>query len=196
MEYLGLSILASSTIFVIFKLYTKYRIQTLYAIIVNYFIACAVGLYFYRGDLNFNEISQKPWFLGTVGLGLLFIVVFNLMALTSQKIGVSAASVATKMSLAIPVIFGVWVYEDVMVAVCASTADWADGERIENETPNRKPGTGSRKPGIRSYRADLRRSETSGNLRCRAQRGHGLTTRTRRSRSRSRRSTVGSLDRA
>ncbi len=112
MEYLGLSILASSMIFVIFKLYTKYRIQTLYAIIVNYFIACAVGLYFYRGDLNFNEISQKPWFLGTVGLGLLFIVVFNLMAATSQKIGVSAASVATKMSLAIPVIFGVWVYEE------------------------------------------------------------------------------------
>lgn len=110
MEYLALSVLASSLIFVIFKLYTKYKIQTLYAIIVNYFIASSVGIHFYEGKVDFTEITNKSWFLGTVALGVLFIVVFNLMAATSQKVGVSAASVATKMSLAIPVVFGVWMY--------------------------------------------------------------------------------------
>lgn len=110
MEYLALSILASSLIFVIFKLYARYGVQTLYAIIVNYFIACSVGLYFYQGKVTFSTTTQRPWFMGTLALGILFIIVFNLMAATSQKIGVSAASVATKMSLAIPVVFGVWMY--------------------------------------------------------------------------------------
>lgn len=110
MEYLVLSVLASSFIFVIFKLFAKYNIQTLYAIIVNYFVACTVGILFYQESFQFKDILSKPWFLGTVVLGVLFIVVFNLMAATSQKIGVSVASVATKMSLAIPVVFGVWVY--------------------------------------------------------------------------------------
>lgn len=110
MEYLALSVLASSLIFVIFKLYTKYRIQTLYAIIVNYFVACSVGIYFYTGSVEFSKIMERPWFFGTILLGVLFIVVFNLMAATSQKVGVSAASVATKMSLAIPVVFGMWMY--------------------------------------------------------------------------------------
>jgi len=50
--------------------------------------------------------------LGTLALGVLFIIVFNLMAATAQKVGVSVASVATKMSLVIPVIFGVLVYHE------------------------------------------------------------------------------------
>ena len=110
MEYLALSVLASSLIFVIFKLYDRFKIQTLNAIIINYVIACLVGLYSFQGNLTASEVTTKPWFWGTVFMGILFIVVFNLMAATSQKIGVSSASVATKMSLAIPVVFGIWMY--------------------------------------------------------------------------------------
>ncbi|MBQ4914895.1 DMT family transporter [Maribacter sp. MMG018] len=112
MQYLGLSILSSSLIFVIFKLYTKYRIQTLYAIITNYIIACGAGLFFYNGTVNLSEIPTKPWFLSTIALGILFIVVFNLMAATSQKMGVSVASIATKMSLVVPVLFGIIMFDE------------------------------------------------------------------------------------
>jgi len=59
-----------------------------------------------------SDIPQRPWFWGTFTLGILFIVVFNLMAATAQKVGVSVASVATKMSLVIPVIFGVIFYKE------------------------------------------------------------------------------------
>lgn len=117
MYYLLLSILSSSLIFVIFKLFTKHTIQTLYAIIINYITACIVGLSFYQGEVQVTDIPSKPWFLGTLALGVLFIVVFNLMAATSQRIGVSAASVATKMSLAIPVLFGVFVYKETLGSV-------------------------------------------------------------------------------
>jgi drug/metabolite transporter (DMT)-like permease len=43
---------------------------------------------------------------------LLFILIFNLIAKTSQVLGVSVASVATKMSLTIPVLFGVFLYKE------------------------------------------------------------------------------------
>ena len=111
---LVLSICCSSLIFVIFKLYDIYKIETLFAIITNYFVACLVGLYLYSGEVKPLEIAEQPWFLGTLLLGLLFIVVFNLMAKTSQTVGVSVASVATKMSLVVPVIFGVLVYKETL----------------------------------------------------------------------------------
>ncbi|NQZ44531.1 MAG: DMT family transporter [Flavobacteriaceae bacterium] len=107
---LALSVLCSSLIFVIFKLFEVYRIQTLYAIIVNYMVACLTGVLFYAAPIPFDGITDSSWFLGTLGLGVLFILVFNIMAKTSQQAGVSVASVATKMSLVLPVLFGVFIY--------------------------------------------------------------------------------------
>ncbi|RKR13402.1 EamA-like transporter family protein [Maribacter vaceletii] len=109
---LCLSILFSSLIFVIFKLFSIYKVQTLYAIITNYVVACSVGLFLYKESVTISSVIEKPWFLGTLILGGLFIVVFNLMAATAQKVGVSVASVATKMSFVIPAIIGVIAYKE------------------------------------------------------------------------------------
>lgn len=114
---LALSVLCSSLIFVIFKLFKIYKIETLYAIITNYVVACSVGLLLYQDDVNVTEIPEKPWFWGTFALGLLFIIVFNLMAATSQRLGISVASVATKMSLVLPVLFGVFMYKEELGAL-------------------------------------------------------------------------------
>ncbi|WP_400073037.1 EamA family transporter [Zobellia russellii] len=112
MAFLALSILASSLIFIIFKLYTRFKVNTLFAIVANYFVACSVGLIRYEGTTQITEVPEKPWFLGTFILGILFIVVFNLMAMASQKVGVAVTSVATKMSFVIPVIFGLLLYNE------------------------------------------------------------------------------------
>lgn len=112
MLYLALSVLCSSLIFVIFKLFDVYKVQTLYAIITNYIVASTVGLLLYEGKVDFNEILDKPWIWGTMALGVFFIFVFNIMAKTSQVAGVSVASVATKMSLVMPVVFGVLWYSE------------------------------------------------------------------------------------
>ncbi len=109
---LALSIFCSSIIFVVFKLFKVYKIETLYAIIANYVVACLYGFAMYQGDIAITAIAGKNWFWGTLSLGVLFIIVFNLMAATSQRLGVSVASVATKMSLAIPVLFGVLIYKE------------------------------------------------------------------------------------
>lgn len=112
MIYLIVSVLISSLIFVIFKLFEVYKINTLQAIVVNYITAAATGFLVYDGNITLTDIPRTSWFLGTVFLGFLFISVFNLMALTSQQNGLSVASVAGKMSVVIPVIFGVWAYKE------------------------------------------------------------------------------------
>lgn len=114
---LALSVLFSSLIFVIFKLFNTYKVETLYAIIANYVVACIVGLLYYQGEISVVDIPQKPWFWGTFSLGLLFILVFNLMAAASQRNGVAVASVATKMSFVLPVLFGVYVYQEQLSAI-------------------------------------------------------------------------------
>lgn len=112
MIYLLLSILISSLLFAIFKLFEVYKINTLQAIVTNYLVAFLVGLSSSNVAFSIADIPQKPWFIGAVLLGLLFISVFNIMALTAQKNGLSVASVAGKMSVVVPIIFAVIVYNE------------------------------------------------------------------------------------
>lgn len=109
---LALSILCSSLIFVIFKYFEVFKIETPYAIIANYLVACLVGFFFYDEVPSINEITTSMWFLPTLLLGVLFILVFNIMARSSQQNGVGTTSVATKMSLVIPVALGVVLYKE------------------------------------------------------------------------------------
>jgi len=109
---LALSVVFSTLLFVIFKLFSIYKLNTLHAIVINYFTASLVGFLYYESNLVVADIPLKPWFLAALFLGFLFIVVFHLMANTAQKSGVAVASVATKMSLAIPVLFGVFLYRE------------------------------------------------------------------------------------
>ncbi len=107
-----LSILFSSSLYVFFKYFEKYDINTLHAIIVNYVVAATCGFIFFEGDVNFITVPKEQWFFGAIALGLLFIFIFNIMALTSQKNGLSVASVAGKMSVVIPILFAVFVYKE------------------------------------------------------------------------------------
>lgn len=110
MIYLLLSILSSSLIFVVFKFFGKYKVNILQAIVANYFVACSVGFLFYLRETDLSSIPSRPWFPGTILLGILFILVFNLAAITTQRSGLSVVSVATKMSVSIPVLFGIFYY--------------------------------------------------------------------------------------
>lgn len=112
MIYLILSVLSSSVIFVIFKLFDRFGINTLQAIIVNYFVACTVGYFGFMTEADLTRVPFKPWFAGTLFLGVMFIAVFNLAAITTQRSGLSVVSVATKMSVAIPVIFGITYFNE------------------------------------------------------------------------------------
>lgn len=112
MIYIVLSVLASSLIFVIFKLFDRYQIDTVQAIIFNYITACSCGLLVSDTPIVISGYSEYPWFYGALGLGIIFISIFICMALTTQKNGLSVAAVASKMSVVIPVTFGILVYHE------------------------------------------------------------------------------------
>lgn len=82
------------------------------AIVVNYITACFCGILFQENAINISEITQFAWFPFALGLGALFIIVFNLMAITTQRSGLSVVSVATKMSVVIPILFGLLYYRE------------------------------------------------------------------------------------
>ena len=61
MIYLILSILSSTAIFVLFKLFNKYNIDTLQAIVVNYFTAFAFGIIANNQSVNIKEIIETAY---------------------------------------------------------------------------------------------------------------------------------------
>ena len=75
-------------------------------------IALSFGLFTSNISLAVTEIPEQPWFLGAFCLGFLFITGFNIMGITAQRNGLSVASVAGKMSVVIPIVFGVFVYNE------------------------------------------------------------------------------------
>jgi len=106
-----MSILTNAAIFFLFKLFDRYNVQTLPAIVVNYFMAFTIGLLVVP-DLNgaLQSASQFPiWAVGGLSLGVLFILVFYLTGTTARIIGVSVTTIASKMSLALAVLLFVWI---------------------------------------------------------------------------------------
>jgi drug/metabolite transporter (DMT)-like permease len=112
MIWLILSITTSSLLYVIFKYFEVFKVHTLHAIIINYIVACATGFVAYGRVPDVEQIISADWLFYALFLGTLFIFIFNVMALTSQRNGLSVAAVAGKMSLVIPVIAGLWLYEE------------------------------------------------------------------------------------
>ncbi|GAK75758.1 integral membrane protein [Nonlabens ulvanivorans] len=96
MIWLVLSITVSSFLYVIFKYFEVFKINTLHAIIINYIVACITGFVAYGSVPNFEQIINADWLYYALFLGALFIFIFNIMALTSQKNGLSVAASQVK----------------------------------------------------------------------------------------------------
>ena len=112
MIYLLLSILFATGLFVIFKYFGIYKVDILKAIVVNYIVAFIIGFALAEKSVSITEVHQQPWALGAAFLGALFVSIFFVMAKTAQNNGVSVASVAGKMSVVIPILFGVLLYNE------------------------------------------------------------------------------------
>ena len=114
MIYLILSILFNSVLFIIIKLFAKYNIDALQALVINYLVAFLVGLFFLDNHFVPAEIISYDWFKGSLFLGFVFISTFYSTTITSQRNGLSVASVASKMSVIIPITLGVILYDETL----------------------------------------------------------------------------------
>jgi drug/metabolite transporter (DMT)-like permease len=110
MIWLILNIFVSGMLYLIFRLFPKYKVDNLVAVIINYFTATTLGLIMM--DTDISGVFSRPWFPIAFSMGVIFIFIFLLMAESSQVNGISNTSVANKMSLIIPVVAGIFLYSE------------------------------------------------------------------------------------
>ena len=110
MQYILFCILSNVGIFLCFRGFSQFNINTFQAIVINYLVCVITGIFFI-GNLSFIDRVNftEPWVLMSLFLGSLFICAFYVMALTTQRLGITAATIAAKMSLVIPVVVSVGV---------------------------------------------------------------------------------------
>lgn len=110
MLYLILSILFSVLLLVNFRLHPKYEIDTTQAIVFNYWVCVIVGWFLLPAGSIFevNWSTEITYYALLLGLG--FIVVFMLSGASTLKSGITATSLANNMSLVIPVLFNLLVF--------------------------------------------------------------------------------------
>ncbi len=112
MIYLFLSILSTTGLILIFKLFQRYEVNNFQAIVFNYITAGSICISLSDTPFSAKQIIAEPWFKSAFIIGIFFICIFNLVAYSAQKIGIAITSVSTKISLCIPVIFGFLYYGD------------------------------------------------------------------------------------
>ena len=112
MIFLLLSILFNSYLGVIFAYFNRYKIDSFQAIVFNYW-ACVITGTIVLGHFPINlESIQYPWFKWSILMGFLFITVFNLISISSVKVGITITQTSNKLSLVIPVLFSFLVYQE------------------------------------------------------------------------------------
>ena len=102
---------------IIFKMFDRYRVNTLNAIVVNYWVAATLSILLDSSGISLKKAPLEPWFFQAIMMGFLFITLFNIIAKSTQNIGVSVTTVANKMSLIMPVMFSIIVLHDAVNVV-------------------------------------------------------------------------------
>jgi drug/metabolite transporter (DMT)-like permease len=92
--------------------FSTFKVDNQQAIIVNYFVAGILGFISSDSSLGLHQSFSQPWFYHALGIGLMFVTVFNMLAFSSQKVGLTVPTVANKMSVVIPVVVAVVLYGD------------------------------------------------------------------------------------
>ncbi len=104
-----------NVVVILFKLFPKYKVDNLQALIFNYITAAVLGYVLYTGnggELSISGIVNSNWILHAIAIGVLFIVVFNFYAFGTQKVGVAISTVANKMSMLFPALAGLIFYAE------------------------------------------------------------------------------------
>lgn len=112
MSMLFLCIFCNVLLAIIFKTFDKYGVDNLNAIIVNYFVCVVVASLALGHFVIPEDLFNVKWIGFSVLLAVFFIVGFNLMAYSYQKAGVALTAIVAKMSLILPVVFAVVVYNE------------------------------------------------------------------------------------
>lgn len=110
-----LSVVFATLLFVILKLFQKFNIHLLQGLVFNYVTAAILGFLMFPEKIDWLKTIKSKWIIFSFCLGFLFIGVFYAIAITTQKKGLSTASVASKMSVVIPIVSGLIFFNESIV---------------------------------------------------------------------------------
>jgi len=112
MIYLIAAIVLNVLISSIFKVFPRYKINTLQAIVANYFVCVATGCVFMGANPFTPEVVHQGWFPVAMGMGVWFFLLFNLIGYCTRIDGITTTTIANKLSLVIPVLFSLILYHE------------------------------------------------------------------------------------
>jgi len=122
MHFLLLCILSSTAIFVTFKTINQLNIPAFPVIVINYLVATILGFLIYRGDTSLTSIPASRWLSISSIIGILFILMFFLVAYSTRKAGISVTTVASKMSVIFPIVFSLIIDPSDQLSILKSSA--------------------------------------------------------------------------
>ena len=114
MLILLLCILCNVVLAVIFKYFSKYSVDNLQAIIVNYVVCVLFASVLIGQNAVPLDLFSRPWWVMSFLLAVLFITGFNIMAISFQKSGVALTAIIQKMSLVMPASLAIVFYGETL----------------------------------------------------------------------------------
>lgn len=105
MVYLVLCIISSTLIMVVFKIVDRKQTDLFSAIVINYYTAVIFGAL--TGGFPSGDPARYSWFGLSLIMGVLFVLVFLIMGLSTKKVGVAITSITGKMSVIMPISFSI-----------------------------------------------------------------------------------------
>ncbi len=116
MLFLAGSIVFSSMLVLAFKILQRLGLDLFQSIVFNYITCVITGSIIHGSFPITGEAVSAGWFPWAAVMGTMFIVLFNIVGITTQRISVAAASVANKLAIIIPVVFSIYLYNEKLLA--------------------------------------------------------------------------------
>ncbi len=116
MIVLLLSMICSTYLVVTFRYFKLHRIDVMQGIVINYITCVATGI-IVSGAFPSAQIIHEDWFPYAAFLGCMFFFIFNMMGFVAANIGITLTSVASKLSMAIPVTLAIYLYDQELTVV-------------------------------------------------------------------------------
>jgi len=113
LTFLLLSIICSTAIALLFKVFAIRKLDIFQVIISNYYCAAACGLLLQK-NYTLATITESSWLWVALILGVLFISGFYSMGMTVKHFGVSLGMMSSKMSIIISVTAALFLFSDVL----------------------------------------------------------------------------------
>ena len=154
MLFLALSILLSVLLLLNFRLFPRYEVNTFQAIVLNYPVCFLTGWLLLPAGQSFAIDFAQTWTWLALGLGVGFILTFLLSGASTQRMGITATSLANNLSLVIPVCFSLFVFRTggktfdelnylglALAVVAVGLSTYKPGEPVSSPDPTARTAT-------------------------------------------------------